>query len=170
MIRNATKHDLDSIMLLVEDAKSVMQEDNNNQWDEHYPLSEHFVDDIANESLFVLESNNEIYGFIVVDQNQSEWYDKIKWPLNRENAYVIHRLASSPNYKGGGATELFDFAMKLAEDHGVHTLITDTFALNYRAQSLFKKFGFTKVGEAEMDYHPFNKGKPFYAYYKKLEE
>jgi GNAT superfamily N-acetyltransferase len=169
MIRTATKQDLDSVMLLVEDAKSVMQQDNNNQWDEHYPLSEHFVDDINNESLFVLESNDKIYGFIVVNQNQSEWYDKIEWPINRTNAYVIHRLASSPDYKGG-ATELFDFAVNLAEDHGVHMLITDTFALNYRAQSLFRKFGFTKVGGAEMDYHPFNKGKPFYAYYKKLEE
>ena len=30
MIRTATKQDLDSVMLLVEDAKSVMQQDNNN--------------------------------------------------------------------------------------------------------------------------------------------
>ena len=45
-------------------------------------------------------------------------------------------------------------------------ILTDTFALNKPAQNLFEKFGFTKVGEAEIDYHPFNRGAPFYAYYK----
>jgi ribosomal protein S18 acetylase RimI-like enzyme len=49
-------------------------------------------------------------------------------------------------------------------------MVTDTFALNMRAQGLFNKLGFYKVGEAEINYPPFNKGEPFYAYYKKLEE
>lgn len=44
--------------------------------------------------------------------------------------------------------------------------LTDTFALNKPAQGLFEKFGFIKVGEAEIDYHPFDRGAPFYAYYK----
>ena len=58
------------------------------------------------------------------------------------------------------------FAVKLAEEHNIHVLLTDTFALNKPAQGLFEKFGFIKVGEAEIDYHPFDRGAPFYAYYK----
>ena len=65
-------------------------------------------------------------------------------------------------------TELFDFAVKLAEEHNIHVLLTDTFALNKPAQGLFEKFGFIKVGEAEIDYHPFDRGAPFYAYYKNI--
>ena len=48
----------------------------------------------------MLEENDTIYGFIVVDQQQSEWYDELEWPIDREGAYVIHRLAGSQQYKG----------------------------------------------------------------------
>ncbi|MDU3983801.1 MAG: GNAT family N-acetyltransferase, partial [Staphylococcus epidermidis] len=101
------------------------------------------------------------------DQNQSEWYDDIDWPVNRNGAYVIHRLAGSKQYKGA-ATELFQFAMDLANEHDIHVILTDTFALNKPAQGLFEKFGFTKVDEIEIDYHPFDRGAPFYAYYKNI--
>lgn len=169
MIRTANKNDLSSILSIVEEAKSIMKQDNNDQWDEYYPLEEHFEQDIEKETLFVLEEDSKIYAFIVIDQQQSEWYDEIEWPVNRNGAYVIHRLAGSSEYKGA-ATQLFDFAVNMALEHQIHVLITDTFALNKRAQGLFEKFGFTKVGEAEIDYHPYNKGEPFYAYYKNLEE
>ncbi|KWU95660.1 acetyltransferase, partial [Salmonella enterica subsp. enterica serovar Kentucky] len=123
-------------------------------------LEEHFEEDIEKDTLFVLEENSIIYAFIVVDQQQSEWYDELEWPIDRKGAYVIHRLAGSSEYKGT-ATQLFDFAVNLALDHNIHVLLTDTFALNKRAQGLFTKFGFSKVGEAKIDYHPFNKGEPF---------
>lgn len=169
MIRLATTEDLPTILELVEEAKALMKQDNNHQWDDAYPLEEHFEEDIEKETLYVLDINQHIYGFIVIDQVQSDWYDKIDWPVDREGAYVIHRLAGSQDYKGA-ATALFDFAVNLALDHDIHVLLTDTFALNKPAQGLFEKFGFSKAGEAEIDYHPFNKGEPFYAYYKKLEE
>lgn len=169
MIRTANKSDLPTVLKLVEEAKDIMKKFNNNQWDDKYPVEEHFEEDIETETLYVLEKENTIYGFIVIDQQQSEWYDKLEWPIDREGAYVIHRLAGSSNYKGA-ATELFDFAVNLALEHDIHVLLTDTFALNKPAQGLFQKFGFTKVGETKIDYHPFNKGEPFYAYYRKLEE
>ncbi|MEB7461484.1 GNAT family N-acetyltransferase [Staphylococcus succinus] len=169
MIRIGTTNDLPSIMKIVEEAKAIMKQDNNNQWDDHYPLEEHFEEDIAAETLFILEKNSHIIAFIVVDQQQSAWYDKLEWPIDRTDAYVIHRLAVASGYKGA-ASELFDFAVNLALDDQIHVMLTDTFAINKRAQGLFKKFGYNKVGEAEINYHPYNKGEPFYAYYKKLEE
>lgn len=165
MIRLATKDDLLSITQLVKEAKQIMEEFNNNQWDDEYPAKEHFEEDIENKTLYVLDVDHTIYGFIVIDQNQSEWYDDIDWPVNRNGAYVIHRLAGSKQYKGA-ATELFQFAMDLANEHDIHVILTDTFALNKPAQGLFEKFGFTKVDEIEIDYHPFDRGAPFYAYYK----
>ncbi|BGE82440.1 acetyltransferase [Staphylococcus petrasii] len=166
-IRLGKKEDINQIEALVEEAKQSMQEQDNNQWDDKYPVAEHFEEDIDTETLYVLEEENTIYGFIVVDQQQSEWYDDLEWPVDREGAYVIHRLAGSKDYKGA-ATQLFDFAVQLAEDHDVHVLLTDTFALNKPAQGLFDKFGFEKVGEVEIDYHPYDRGAPFYAYYKNI--
>ena len=74
-------------------------------------------------------------------------------------------MAASSEYKGA-ATKLFDFAVNLALRDNVHVMLTDTFALNKRAQGLFQKFGFIKLGEVNIDYPPFDKGEPFYAYYK----
>lgn len=41
MIRLATKDDLLSITQLVKEAKQIMEEFNNNQWDDEYPAKEH---------------------------------------------------------------------------------------------------------------------------------
>lgn len=119
--------------------------------------------------MYVLEENDKIYGFIVVDQDQAEWYDDIDWPVNREGAFVIHRLTGSKEYKGA-ATELFNYVIDLVKARGAEVILTDTFALNKPAQGLFAKFGFHKVGEQLMEYPPYDKGEPFYAYYKNLKE
>lgn len=168
MIRIATQEDLNAVAALTEEAKQIMAEDNNPQWDEAYPLLEHFEEDFTNKSLFVLEEENTIYGYIVIDQNQSKWYDELEWPIDRTNAYVIHRLAGSANYKGA-ATALFNFAVERALDHGVDVLLTDTYAANQRAQNLFEKFGFHKAGEANLNYPPYDKEESFYAYYRILK-
>ncbi|WP_251517043.1 MULTISPECIES: GNAT family N-acetyltransferase [Staphylococcus] len=169
MIRNGEIKDIPKIIQIVDEAKRLMREDDNTQWDEYYPVEEHFEEDIKTNTLFVLEEQSEVIAFIVVDQQQSEWYDYFEWPIDREGAYVIHRLAALPGYKGA-ATQLFDFAVNMALEHDIHVMLTDTFSLNKRAQGLFTKFGFTKAGEAEVNYHPFDKGKPFYAYYKTIKE
>ncbi|EHJ06700.1 acetyltransferase, gnat family protein, partial [Staphylococcus simiae CCM 7213 = CCUG 51256] len=68
MIRLGKKSDLDNILKLVEEAKGIMKEQDNHQWDDQYPLVEHFEEDIAKDYLYVLEENDHIYGFIVIDQ------------------------------------------------------------------------------------------------------
>lgn len=84
MIRLGTVEDLPTILTIVEEAKSIMQQENNNQWDEQYPLKSHFKEDISKDSLFVLEEKDTIFAFIVVDQQQSEWYDELAWPIDRK--------------------------------------------------------------------------------------
>lgn len=96
-------------------------------------------------------------------------YDDIDWPVNREGAFVIHRLTGSKEYKGA-ATELFNYVIDVVKARGAEVILTDTFALNKPAQGLFAKFGFHKVGEQLMEYPPYDKGEPFYAYYKNLKE
>ena len=71
MIRLGTIKDLPTILTIVEEAKSIMQQENNNQWDEQYPLKSHFKEDISKDSLFVLEEkdmelNYEINGLIEI--------------------------------------------------------------------------------------------------------
>lgn len=61
MIRLGKMSDLDQILNLVEEAKELMKEHDNEQWDDQYPLLEHFEEDIAKDYLYVLEENDKIF-------------------------------------------------------------------------------------------------------------
>ncbi|ARJ51844.1 GNAT family N-acetyltransferase [Staphylococcus lutrae] len=169
MIRKASFQDLDIIVSLTEEAKQLMMKDNHLQWDHRYPLREHFITDLESGHLFVYDENDTIKGFIVIDQLAPDWYDTFKWPVEKEKAFVIHRLVASPQYRGISHA-LMRFAIAYAQQHKIDLLLTDTFSQNQRAQGLFRKYHFIKAGEMTSTEFPFDKGKPFYAYYKKITE
>ncbi len=61
MIRLNKMSDLDQILNLVEEAKELMKEHDNEQWGNYqYPLLEHFEEDIAKDYLYVLEENDKL--------------------------------------------------------------------------------------------------------------
>ncbi|UXR70829.1 GNAT family N-acetyltransferase [Staphylococcus sp. IVB6238] len=166
-MRLATLADIEQIHFLVEEAKQLMQQDNNPQWDANYPVLEDFKKDIHEQALYVLDEDNIIKGFIVKNRDMPEWYDQFDWPLNREHVLVIHRLVASSRYPGT-AQILMDYAISNAQQQQMTALLTDTFSKNQRAQKFFRKHHFIKIGEMQSDIFPFDKGEPFYAYYKIL--
>ncbi|MCS4485420.1 GNAT family N-acetyltransferase [Staphylococcus americanisciuri] len=166
-MRLATMSDIDAILVLVAEAKEIMKQDNHNQWDISYPVKKDFIQDITDKTLYVLDESDIIKGFIVINNLSPEWYNQFEWPVSRDHALVIHRLVASAKYPGV-ARKLIDFAENYAKSHQFNVLLTDTFSENQRAQARFKKHHFIKVGEMLSETFPFDKGKPFYAYYKKI--
>lgn len=80
---------------------------------------------------------------------------------------VIHRMAVNPKFREQGvATKLMKFAEQLALDNNVLYLKTDTYSINTKMNSLFKKFDFNFVGEMIF----LGKEKPFYCYDKLLKK
>ncbi len=80
---------------------------------------------------------------------------------------VIHRMAVNANYRQQGvATKLMNFAEELALENNVVYLKTDTYSINTKMNSLFKKCGFNLVGEMSF----LGKEKPFYCYDKLLKK
>ncbi|EKU47498.1 GNAT family N-acetyltransferase [Staphylococcus massiliensis] len=168
-MRIATEKDIKAIMHITDQAKSLMNDDDHSQWDERYPTRDDFMQDIQLENMYVYEMDERVVGYIVIDQNQANWYDRFEWPVNRDGAYVIHRLAVDTSQKGI-AQKLISFAIEFALSHNSTVLLTDTLSLNQRAQRLFNKFGFIKVGETVIDDPPYDHKDPFYVYYKILKE
>ena len=166
MIRKATINDIPSIMdtirLTVEEMKSY----NNTQWDENYPLSKDFKEDIQNGDLYVHDVDGEVYGFICVNYIEPKEYDNLNWSSN-EKAMVVHRVAVNPTFRNKGiGSKLLKFADDLAKENNVAYLKTDTYSINVKMNSLFKKCGYKHIGE--MDF--LGKEKPFYCYDKKLSD
>lgn len=169
MMRIATTKDLKDINRLTNIAKSIMEKDNNPQWDERYPKEEDFLNDIHQKNLYLYEFENKVAGYICINQSQADWYGQFSWPANIEKSYVIHRMAADPSVRGV-AQKMMTFAIDLARKGESSIMLTDTFSLNSRAQKLFKSFGFQFIGEYETDEFPFDKNAPFYAYYKLLND
>lgn len=65
MIRLGKMSDLDQTLNLVEEAKELMKEHDNEQWDDQYPLLEHFEEDIAKDYLYVLEEMTKFMALLL---------------------------------------------------------------------------------------------------------
>lgn len=167
-MRKATRDDIHHINRLTTLAKNIMQQDENPQWDDRYPVEKDFYQDIDHGDLYLYEEDEQIVGYVCINQSQADWYKNFNWPISIQEAYVIHRMATDPKFKGV-AQKLMQFAINLAKEHKANVILTDTFSLNKRAQKLFQKFDFKYIGEYETDEFPFDKNAPFYAYYKILD-
>lgn len=164
MIRQGKTEDLETIMKMVNETIKIMQEEGIDQWDESYPTLDIFETDKQAKSLFVMEEEGQIKGSISIDKNLPEEYVPIPWSTEGL-AYTFHRLVVNPFSRGNGvASQLIQFAEILAMKNGATALKIDTYSLNKKAQNLFIKNGFRKVGE--MSFH--GKANPFYCYEKLL--
>lgn len=162
MIRKATKIDIIKIMEIITAIVREMKSYNNTQWDETYPQAINFSKDIEEGDLYVDELENEIRGFVCVNYIEPIEYNSIDWQSS-EKAMIVHRMAVNPNFRNQGVgISLLKFSEELALKNGVSYLKTDTYSINDKMNSLFKKFGFKLVGEMEF----LGKEKPFYCYDK----
>ena len=148
MIRQAIAEDLEDIMIMIHDTVTIMQTEGNNQWSEVYPVSEDFLQDIAQGALYVYcDEHNKPQGVVCLNDQQLEAYAPLAWQL-KAPAMVIHRLAVAPQARRQGiGTKLMRFAEDLASQRGFKQMRTDTYHCNERMQALFQKMGYKKVGE-----------------------
>ncbi|CAB1262183.1 GNAT family N-acetyltransferase [Clostridium sp. MT-14] len=165
MIRKANVRDIEDIMKIIKRTVEEMHTYNNTQWDENYPRKEDFINDIQKESLFVLERERHLAGFVCINKVEPAEYGDLNWTLNEEAA-IVHRMAVNSNYRRIGiGTELLKLAERLALKSNVRYLKTDTYSVNTKMNSLFKKCDYKFIGEINF----LGKEKPFNCYEKILD-
>ncbi|MFA4868268.1 MAG: hypothetical protein WC623_08730 [Pedobacter sp.] len=137
--------DVDQIMLIIEQAKSIMRKNGNHtQWINGYPSKEVIQTDIHNQHAFVCLVDMEIVGyFCFMEGNDPDPNYKViekgAW-INNSPYGVIHRLASSGKVKGV-AKNAFDFAFSRIKNVRV-----DTNHDNLPMQNFLKNSGFVYCG------------------------
>lgn len=162
-IRQGHIDDLPTIMEIVKKALVIMQKEGNDQWSHKYPNENSVEIDIENKNLFVAIMDDKVVGSITIDQIGGKNYEGIAWTYHNREYMVIHRLVVDPDIRGGGiASNLLAFAEVYAIEQDVFYLKTDTYSLNDKAQNLFMKNGYNKVGSTFFE----GKDKPFYCYDK----
>ncbi|HWJ76730.1 MAG TPA: GNAT family N-acetyltransferase [Niallia sp.] len=162
-IRQGMLKDLPEILDILHRTLVIMHEEGNDQWSHKYPNEDIFKKDIENNTLFVAVKDDKVIGSITIDQVDGKNYDKISWTYTDKEYMIIHRLVVDPEIRGGGiASNLLAFAEIYSIEHDIFYLKADTYALNVKAQNLFVKNGYNKVGITYFE----GKENPFYCYDK----
>lgn len=162
MIRKARCLDIDSLMNITKACAAFMIKNKIYQWNEHYPNSQAFKNDIFRKELYVLEQNNTIIGCITISTFMDEEYKEVEWLTPNKNNIYIHRLAIHPKHQGKGfAQQLMNFAERFAINNGYTSIRLDTFSKNNRNQKFYELRGYKRLGEI---YFPKQSEHHFYCY------
>lgn len=162
MIRKATTLDIEPIIAMTKACAKAMIDKGIYQWNEHYPNSNAFNNDINRNELYVLEIDKNVYGSIVISTLMDKEYIPIKWITENKNNIYIHRLAVHPKYQGlGYAQQLMTFAEQFAIENNYNSIRLDTFSQNKRNQKFYELRGYKRLGDI---YFPKQSKFPFHCY------
>lgn len=146
--RVATLRDYQDCVELINKARKQMMDSGLHQWTDGYPSKDDVLNDINNGVARVLTINKKIavYGAVVL--NGEPRYDFIQgeWKTH-ENYYVIHRLATLPEFQREGLARVFIKRIKgLCEVEYVPSIKVDTHIKNLKMVNLLSSLGFCYCG------------------------
>lgn len=162
MIRKGKITDIPAIMAMIRACAESMTGKGIYQWNEHYPNSSAFENDLKRNELYVLEINSKINGTIVISTLMDKEYLPIKWLTESKDNIYIHRLAIHPSSQGKGyAQHLMNFAKAYAIENNYSSIRLDTFSKNKRNQKFYELRGYQQLGDI---YFPKQSEYPFHCY------
>lgn len=142
-IRKAKAEEFERILWIYETARAFMAANGNpTQWGNTFPKRETLLSDIAEENLFVLEEDGELYACFYFRIGEDPTYRKIfcgEWKDSSPYG-VIHRVASDGRKRG-----IFPQIVVFCEKKCAHLRI-DTHPNNLVMQKQILRCGFTRCG------------------------
>lgn len=147
--RLGKKEDLDEIACLIKKAIEKMEEQGIYQWDELYPTEEVFLDDIENNTLYVVQEEDKIVAVYVINQDCADDYYNFEWKNPDEGSCLIHRLCVSSDYQNRGiGSKVLSHIEEQVRSMGFSSIRLDVFSENPYALRLYEKNGYEKRGYA----------------------
>ena len=146
--RKSVQSDVENIISIIKEAKEYFKKNNIDQWQDNYPNEETILNDINNETSYVLVKDNNIVATASISFEEEKTYKNIdgNW-LTNDRYVVIHRIAVSNDYKGLRlSSTILDNAKALALKNSIHSIKIDTHKDNKAMQRVLKKNNFTYCG------------------------
>lgn len=148
-IRIAVHADIDAIMPIIDQARSIMRANGNRrQWINGYPQRETIVDDIAHKRGRVVADNGTIVAYFALMEGPDPTYRHIEGPgwIDEERPYhVVHRIASTP-VSHGIMQSLLHYCFSMDSNIRI-----DTHADNTIMQHILEQNQFTHCGTIYVD-------------------
>jgi GNAT superfamily N-acetyltransferase len=149
ILRLAEVAELEVIWEILEDAISQRKRDGSEQWQHGYPNKQIILEDIQQGFGYVLVENNFVIAYAAIIFGIEPTYDDIKGNWLSEGDYtVVHRVATSENFKGKGiATQLFILIEGLSRNKNVFSIKVDTNFDNVPMLRILEKLNYCYCGE-----------------------
>ena len=162
MIRKAEEIDIEPIISMTKACAKTMVAKGIYQWNEHYPNTNAFINDIKRDELYALEIASQVVGCIVISTYMDKEYAPIKWLTKNGTHIYIHRLTIHPEIQGKGyAQNLMAFAEQFAIETNYSSIRLDTFSQNKRNQKFYELRGYKQLDDI---YFPKQSEYPFHCY------
>ena len=119
-----------------------------------YPVRETAEKGLVDDTLYVMELENEICASMIINQMQPEEYNDIAWKyhVRPKEVFVIHLLCVRPSKAGNGIGKaMVQFAIEEGKRLNCKTIRLDTGSQNIPAIKLYKKLGFELAGTKTMN-------------------
>jgi GNAT superfamily N-acetyltransferase len=157
MIRIATVEDILEIENIYNDILNYEEQTvSYTNWQKGlYPTVDYAKSAINNNTMFVGENENGIYGCVVLNSIQPKEYENISWVTKAKPSEikVIHTLCIRPSESGKGkARIIMEFSEKYAKDQGYKVIRLDTYEGNIPAGTLYPKIGYIYVGTTKFHF------------------
>ena len=156
MIRKATAEDISFVEEIYNEITSNEEIIKFTQWMKGlYPTVLTAQKFFEEGTLFVSENDGVITGAVILNHEQPEEYKKLKWSIEAEGekVLVIHTLCIKPSFSKMGLGQKFIiFAENYAKELGCTTIRLDTNDKNVPGANLYKKMGYTHVGNADFNF------------------
>ena len=145
IIRLAQKQDLNELKEMYKKVVENMHKNGLEIWNEYYPC-EVLADDIANQTLYILEENDEILASCVLCPSEGEHEEKMGWKEQTKDALYVHRFAVNTKYlRQGTGSILLEKLREVSKEKGAKYLRLFAITLNENAIKFYTKNGFNKV-------------------------
>ena len=152
-VRKACLSDVEEIMHIIEQGRSLLAKEGIPQWTGTYPSRDLIEHDIRHGVAYVLVFSNQVAGFASMIAGVEAYYNNLhdgSW-ANEDPYCTIHRFGISPDFKGNHLGEFFFSGLvTLAYAEGIKNVRADTHDKNARMKYIMEKQGFVKRGYVEV--------------------
>lgn len=150
-LRKVKANELDRVIEIIEEAKTVLRGRGVNLWQNSYPDQQTLKSDIKRGIAYFLIKDNQIAGVAALETQGEASYDKLEngqWsPQSQKHYAIFHRVAIAKGHQGEGLASIFiQHLLSVAAALDIQDIRIDTHADNLAMRHVIEKNGFTYCG------------------------
>lgn len=153
-LRQAYPEDLETMMIIINQARQSLAQANIPQWQEGYPNRQTLKQDLQQQQAYLWVQENRVLGLAVLQAGIEPTYVKLtagQWQAATAPYITLHRVALADEARGQGqAVPFLKACIQQAHCLGVDQVRTDTHRLNLPMQHTLLTAGFIYRGRLQV--------------------